>query len=53
MTVGIGNYGEARRAWRTNGNIRLPYTDKGIAVASVQNSNLTLLMYLPTGRSEL
>lgn len=53
MTVGIGNYGEAREAWRTNGNIRLPYTDKGIPVASVQKSNLTLFMHLPTGRSEL
>ena len=53
MTVGIGNYGEACEAWRTNSNIRLPYTDKGIPVASVQKSNLTLFMHLPTGKSEL
>lgn len=52
MTVGIGNYGEAREAWRTNGNIRL-YTDGGIPVASVQKSNLTPFKHLPTGRSEL
>lgn len=52
MTVGIGNY-EAREAWRTNGNIRLLYTDEGIRVASVQKSSLTFLKHLPTGRSEL
>lgn len=52
MTVGIQNPGEADEALRTNGEIRLPRTDKGIR-GIVQKTNLSFLTHLPTGSPEL
>lgn len=52
MTVEIQNPGEADEALRTNGEIRLPCTDKGIC-GIVQETNLSFFIHLPTGSPEL